>query len=144
MIFSLSKFPFRSFTFSRLLVSYKKILSTYFYSANSFSSVSVGFPFVSGFYCLHAFLSFRINLFKLAFFLNMKIIFAFRTRLSFLSKEKTLYTICYAVVNLLLALRPKRQLRIFAYRPSEEKLLERQPIHNITYFNQSQAFLKKI
>ena len=31
----------------------------------------------------------------------MKIIFAFRTRLSFLSKEKTLYTICYAVVNLL-------------------------------------------
>ena len=34
----------------------------------------------------------------------MKIIFAFRTRLSFLSKEKTLYTICYAVVNLLLAL----------------------------------------
>ena len=35
----------------------------------------------------------------------MKIIFAFRTRLSFLSKEKTLYTICYAVVNLLLALR---------------------------------------
>ena len=74
----------------------------------------------------------------------MKIIFAFRTRLSFLSKEKTLYTICYAVVNLLLALRPKRQLRIFAYRPSEEKLLERQPIHNITYFNQSQAFLKKI
>ena len=104
MIFSLSKFPFRSFTFSRLLVSYKKILSTYFYSANSFSSVSVGFPFVSGFYCLHAFLSFRINLFKLAFFLNMKIIFAFRTRLSFLSKEKTLYTICYAVVNLLLAL----------------------------------------
>lgn len=74
----------------------------------------------------------------------MKIIFAFRTRLSFLSKEKTLYTICYAVVNLLLALLPKRQLRIFAYRPPEEKLLERQPIHNITYFNQSQAFLKKI
>ena len=74
----------------------------------------------------------------------MKIIFAFRTRLSFLSKEKTLYTICYAVVNLLLALRPKRQPRIFAYRPPEEKLLERQPIHNITYFNQSQAFLKKI
>ena len=74
----------------------------------------------------------------------MKIIFAFRTRLSFLSKEKTLYTIGYAVVNLLLALRPKRQLRIFAYRTSEEKLLERQPIHNITYFNQSQAFLKKI
>ena len=74
----------------------------------------------------------------------MKIIFAFRTRLSFLSKEKTLYTICYAVVNLLLALLPKRQLRIFAYRTSEEKLLERQPIHNITYFNQSQAFLKKI
>ena len=35
----------------------------------------------------------------------MKIIFAFRTRLSFLSKEKTLYTICYAVVNLLLAYR---------------------------------------
>ena len=101
MIFSLSKFPFRSLSFSRLLVSYKKILSTYFYSANSFSSVSVGFPFVSGFFCLHAFLSFRINLFKLAFFLNMKIIFAFRTRLSFLSKEKTLYTICYAVVNLL-------------------------------------------
>ena len=40
----------------------------------------------------------------------MKIIFAFRTRLSFLSKEKTLYTICYAVVNLLLAL-----LRILTY-----------------------------
>ena len=32
----------------------------------------------------------------------MKIIFAFRTRLFLLSKEKTLYTICYAVVNLLL------------------------------------------
>ena len=96
MIFSLSKFPFRSLSFSRLLVSYKKILSTYFYSANSFSSVSVGFPFVSGFFCLHAFLSFRINLFKLAFFLNMKIIFAFRTRLSFLYKRKNslYYLLC--------------------------------------------------
>ena len=55
LIFSLSKFPFRSLSFSRLLVSYKKILSTYFYSANSFSSVSVGFPFVSGFFAFTLF-----------------------------------------------------------------------------------------
>ncbi len=85
---------------SRLLVSYKKILSTFFTRLILFVSFSwLSFRF--RFFCLHAFLSFRINLFKLAFFLNMKIIFAFRTRLSFLSKEKTLYTICYAVVNLL-------------------------------------------
>ena len=85
---------------SRLLVSYKKILSTFFTRLIRFVSFSwLSFRF--RFFCLHAFLSFRINLFKLAFFLNMKIIFAFRTRLSFLSKEKTLYTICYAVVNLL-------------------------------------------
>ena len=32
---------------------------------------------------------------------------------------------------------------IFACRPSEDKFFERQPIHNITYFNESQAFLKK-
>ena len=32
---------------------------------------------------------------------------------------------------------------IFACRPPEDKFFERQPIHNITYFNESQAFLKK-
>ena len=52
----------------------------------------------------------------------MKIIFAFRTRLFLLSKEKTLYTICYAVVNLLFQAtqtylrRQSLSFRVFALR----------------------------
>ena len=110
MIFSLSKFPFRSLflslVYSSLTKKFFPLTFTRLIRFRQFQLAFLSFPV----YCLHAFLSFRINLFKLAFFLNMKIIFAFRTRLSFLSKEKTLYTICYAVVNLLLAL-----LRILTY-----------------------------
>ena len=105
MIFSLSKFPFRSLFLSLVYSSLtKKFFPLTFTRLIRFRQFQLAFLSFPVFFCLHAFLSFRINLFKLAFFLNMKIIFAFRTRLSFLSKEKTLYTICYAVVNLLLAL----------------------------------------
>ena len=110
MIFSLSQsFLFDlllSLVYSSLTKKFFPLTFTRLIRFRQFQLAFLSFPV----YCLHAFLSFRINLFKLAFFLNMKIIFAFRTRLFLLSKEKTLYTICYAVVNLLLAL-----LRILTY-----------------------------
>ena len=96
MIFSLSQSflfdLFLSLVYSSLTKKFFPLTFTRLIRFRQFQLAFLSFPV----YCLHAFLSFRINLFKLAFFLNMKIIFAFRTRLflSFKRKNSLYYLLC--------------------------------------------------